>query len=172
MRLVIVLAAAASVLAVAGCARAQSGDAAADASASAPTKSPVAFLAENALADGVKVLPSGVQYKVLKSGPADGPHPTPDDVVQVNYEGTLLDGTVFDTTMKPGGKPVSFQLGGLISGWVVALQQMRPGDEWIIWVPPALGYGDKQTGPIPANSVLKFRLQLLKVGGPAPDDGQ
>jgi len=129
----------------------------------------VSFMAQNALADGVHTLPSGVQYKIVKSGPADGPHPTPDDLVKVNYEGSLVSGQVFDSSYKRG-KPVTFQLKKLINGWIDALQQMRPGDQWILYVPPSMGYGDQQSGPIPPNSVLIFKLELVAVGdaaGPA-----
>ncbi len=130
---------------------------------------PTAFMAQNALAEGVHTLPSGVQYKVLKSGPATGAHPTPEDQITVNYEGTLLNGQVFDSSYQRG-KPASFQLGGLIPGWIEALQQMRPGDEWIVYVPPSQGYGAEPKGPIPGNSLLVFRLELLAIGG-APAAG-
>jgi peptidylprolyl isomerase/FKBP-type peptidyl-prolyl cis-trans isomerase FklB len=131
-----------------------------------PTQNATAFMAQNALAEGVHVLPSGVQYKIIKSGPATGPHPAPDDLVKVNYEGTLLNGTVFDSSYK-NGKPVTFQLKDLIKGWIDGLQLMRPGDQWVLYVPPSLGYGDEQTGPIPPNSVLVFKLELLAVGADA-----
>jgi peptidylprolyl isomerase/FKBP-type peptidyl-prolyl cis-trans isomerase FklB len=141
-----------------GCARAQSDG-----------QNPTAFMAQNALAEGVHVLPSGVQYKVLKSGPATGAHPTPDDQITVNYEGALLNGQIFDSSYQRG-KPASFQLGGLIPGWIEALQLMRPGDQWIVYVPPSQGYGAEPKGPIPGNSVLVFRLELLSIGG-APAAG-
>ena len=124
------------------------------------------FLAQNALAEGVRTLPSGVQYKIVKSGPADGPLPKPDDRVKVNYEGTLLTGEVFDSSYKKG-KPAVFQVDQLIEGWTQALQQMRPGDTWIIYVPPSLAYGSERAGPIPPNSVLVFKLELLAVGAAA-----
>jgi peptidylprolyl isomerase/FKBP-type peptidyl-prolyl cis-trans isomerase FklB len=130
-----------------------------------------AFMAQNALADGVHTLPSGVQYKIIKSGPATGQRPTPEDMVKVNYEGKLLNGEVFDSSYQKG-KPVTFQLKGLIRGWIDALQQMRPGDEWTLYIPPSMGYGDEQSGPIPPGSVLVFRLELLAVGdqaGPPSD---
>ena len=132
----------------------------------APPQNAVTFMAQNALAAGVQTLPSGVQYKVLKSGPADGQRPTPEDLVKVNYEGALVNGQIFDSSYKTG-KPVTFQLKNLIRGWIAALQLMRPGDEWILYVPPSLGYGDEQSGPIPPNSVLVFRLELLAVGAQA-----
>ncbi|HEY2052110.1 MAG TPA: FKBP-type peptidyl-prolyl cis-trans isomerase [Caulobacteraceae bacterium] len=121
---------------------------------------PAAFMASNAQAPGV-VSAGGIEYKVLQSGPADGQHPTPDDDVTVEYEGRLVNGKVFDAT--PPGQPVTFQLGSLIPGWITGLQLMRPGDEWMLWIPPDLGYGAEATGPIPANSVLAFKLKLVSV---------
>ncbi len=126
----------------------------------------MSFMAQNALTEGVRTLPSGVQYKVIKSGPAEGAKPGPDDMVKVNYEGSLLTGEVFDSSYKKG-KPMVFQVKNLIPGWVEALQQMRAGDEWILYVPPSLGYGAERTGPIPPNSVLVFRLEVLAVGAAA-----
>jgi FKBP-type peptidyl-prolyl cis-trans isomerase len=125
-----------------------------------PGPDSAAFMASNAQAPGV-VSASGIEYKILQSGPADGAHPTPDDDVTVEYEGRLLNGKVFDST--PAGQPVTFQLGGLIPGWIAGLQLMRPGDEWMIWIPPDLAYGSDATGPIPANSALAFRLKLVSV---------
>jgi peptidylprolyl isomerase/FKBP-type peptidyl-prolyl cis-trans isomerase FklB len=110
----------------------------------------------------VVTLPDGLQYRIDKSGPADGARPKTQDEVKVNYEGKLLTGEVFDSSFARG-QPVAFPLDGLIPGWVEALQLMRPGDEWTLWVPPALGYGDQAKGPIPGNSVLQFRIQLLGV---------
>jgi FKBP-type peptidyl-prolyl cis-trans isomerase len=135
------------------------------------TQNAVAFMAQNALTPGVQSLPSGVQYKVVKTGPPGGAHPTPEDMIKVNYEGALLSGEVFDSSYK-NGKPVTFQLKNLIPGWIDALQAMKPGDQWVVYVPPRLGYGDRQTGPIPPNSVLVFKLELLAVGADAgPADG-
>jgi FKBP-type peptidyl-prolyl cis-trans isomerase len=128
------------------------------------------FLAANAKAPGVITLPSGLQYKIVHSGPASGPHPGPSDEVKVNYEGKLVNGTVFDSSFKRG-EPADLPLQGLIPGWVEALQLMRPGDEWMLYVPPNLGYGADSPDPIPPNSVLVFRIQLLGVlkqpNGPA-----
>ncbi len=132
--------------------------AAAPAAAAAPD--PAAFLAQNAKAPGVATLPSGLQYKVVKAGDAKGPSPKPGDAIKVNYEGKLLDGTVFDSSFQRG-KPVLMPLGGLVPAWMEALPLMHPGDEWILYVPPDLGYGPQGQGPIPANSVLVFRIQLL-----------
>jgi FKBP-type peptidyl-prolyl cis-trans isomerase len=120
------------------------------------------FLGKNAKVSGVMTLPSGVQYKIVASGPADGPHPGAADEVKVNYEGKLLSGKVFDSSFARG-EPANFPLAGLIPAWTEALQRMRPGDEWILYVPPAMGYGEKASGPIPPNSVLIFRIQLLGV---------
>ena len=121
-----------------------------------------AFLAKNAKEPGVVTLPDGLQYKIVKSGPATGIHPKVEDEVKVNYEGKLLSGEVFDSSFARG-VPAAFPLDGLIPGWVEAMQLMRPGDEWILWTPPALGYGEETKGPIPGNSVLRFRIQLLDV---------
>jgi peptidylprolyl isomerase/FKBP-type peptidyl-prolyl cis-trans isomerase FklB len=122
-----------------------------------------AFLAQNAKQPGVQTLPSGVQYKIVASGPAGGLQPTPRDEVKVNYEGKLLSGKIFDSSFKRG-VPADFPLGGLIPAWVEALSRMHPGDEWILYVPPAQGYGERGAGgDIPPNSLLIFRIQLLGV---------
>lgn len=121
------------------------------------------FLAKNAKEPGVVTLPSGLQYKVVRSGPETGPHPRPIDEVKVNYEGKRLDGVVFDSSYERG-VPASFQLRGLIPGWVEAMQLMRPGDEWMLYVPADLAYGDNQAGPaIPPGSTLVFRIELIDV---------
>ncbi len=122
-------------------------------------------MAQNALGEGVHTLPTGEQYKIVSSGPGTSRHPTPKDYVTVDYEGSLLNGQVFDSTAKSGGKPATFQLESLIPGWIDVMQQMKEGDEWIIWVPPSLAYGAEQKGPIPGNSVLVFRLKLVSILG-------
>lgn len=122
-----------------------------------------AYMAKNATAEGVQTLPDGLQYKIIKSGPPTGAHPGPSDTVKVNYEGTLTSGEVFDSTMKEGGRPVLFQVDQLVPAWTEALQLMRPGDVWMLYVPPKLGYGDKRSGPIPPNSVLVFKMELMTV---------
>ena len=126
-----------------------------------------AFLAQNARAPGIHVTASGLQYRILQSGPANGLRPKPADEVKVNYEGKLLDGVVFDSSYQRG-EPVVMTVRDLVPGWVEALQLMRPGDQWLLYVPPSLGYGDKGAGPIPPNSVLVFKLELIAV---APDSG-
>lgn len=124
-----------------------------------------AFLIQNAHAPGIHVTASGLQYRILQSGPADGLRPKPADEVKVHYEGKLLDGTIFDSSYQRG-VPAVMTVRDLVPGWVEALQLMRPGDQWLLYVPPALGYGEKGAGPIPPNSVLVFKLELIAV---APD---
>jgi len=121
-----------------------------------------AYLAANAKKEGVRVTASGLQYKVLRSGPEGGLRPKPADEVKVHYEGKLLSGEVFDSSYERG-VPASFPLEGLVPGWVEALQLMRPGDQWELYVPPSLGYGDQDLGQIPPNSVLIFKIELLGV---------
>ena len=121
-----------------------------------------AFLAKNASEPGVRTLPSGLQYQVVKSGPAEGVRPLPGDQIKVHYEGKLLTGEVFDSSYERG-VPAVMPLDGLIPGWVEALQLMRPGDEWRIFVPAALGYGDEGGGPIPPGATLVFRIELIDV---------
>jgi FKBP-type peptidyl-prolyl cis-trans isomerase len=121
-----------------------------------------AFLAANAKADGVVTLPSGLQYKVVQSGPAGGASPLADDHVIVNYEGKLLDGTVFDSTYQRG-QPATFVVGELIPAWTQALKNMKPGDVWMLYSPPKLAYGPKGVGPIPPNSALIFKIELIGI---------
>ncbi len=121
-----------------------------------------AFLAQNSKQPGVVTLPDGLQYKITSSGPAAGVQPKATDEVKVMYEGKLLSGTVFDSSFARG-QPAAFPLDEVIPGWTEVMQLMRPGDEWVVWIPPALGYGDQDKGPIPPNSVLQFRIQLLAV---------
>jgi peptidylprolyl isomerase/FKBP-type peptidyl-prolyl cis-trans isomerase FklB len=124
-----------------------------------------AFLARNAHAPGVITTASGLQYRVLHSGPADGLRPKLADEVKVDYEGKLLDGQVFDSSYERGALAV-MTVRDLVPGWREALQLMRPGDEWLIYLPAKLGYGDKGAGPIPPGAVLVFKLSLI---GVAPD---
>lgn len=129
------------------------------------------FLAANAKAPGVKVLPSGLQYKVLSTGPESGAHPGPTDEVKVDYVGSLTNGTVFDSSVERG-VPAVMGLADLVPAWQEALPLMRPGDEWILYVPPKLGYGENGAGGvIPPNAVLVFKIKLLGVLPSGPGRG-
>ncbi|MDE2487862.1 MAG: FKBP-type peptidyl-prolyl cis-trans isomerase [Alphaproteobacteria bacterium] len=120
-----------------------------------------AFLAANARKPGVHVLPDGLQYQVLQSGPANGGHPQVGDEVKVNYEGKLTSGTVFDSSYQRG-TPAVMPLSGLIPAWQEALPMMRPGDVWMLYVPPKLGYGAQGAGDaIPPNAALIFKIELI-----------
>jgi peptidylprolyl isomerase/FKBP-type peptidyl-prolyl cis-trans isomerase FklB len=121
-----------------------------------------AFLATNAKAAGVVTLPDGLQYKVLQSGPAGGIKPHVGDDIKVNYEGKLITGKVFDSSYERGA-PMAGPLKRLIPGWIEILQKMKPGDVWEIYVPAKLGYGDEESGDIPAGSVLIFKIELIDV---------
>lgn len=121
-----------------------------------------AWLAENAKQEGVVVLPSGLQYKIVKSGDATGESPKMGDQVECHYTGTKIDGTVFDSSVQRG-QPATFPVGGLIAGWNEALQLMKPGDQWTLYVPSDLAYGENGPPDIGANQVLIFDLQLLRV---------
>lgn len=121
------------------------------------------FLATNAKAEGVVTLP-GPQYKVLRSGPADGAHPKRSDDVTVRYEGRFIDGKLFDASSADGkgeAATVTFPLQKLIPGWIAVVQLMRPGDVWMVYLPPYMAYGAAGTGPIPPNSVLVFKIELV-----------
>lgn len=120
------------------------------------------FMESNARAEGVHVLPSGVQYRVDSEGPADNPRPDSNDLVRVHYEGRLTDGTIFDSSYE-GGRPAVMALDQLIPAWQEAIPHMRVGDTWTLWVPPEQGYGPEGQGPIPPYSVLIFRIELLAV---------
>ena len=134
----------------------------ADPSAAQAQAQAKAFLAQNAKAEGVITLPDGLQYKVLQAGAAGGASPLADDHVIVNYEGKLLDGQVFDSSYQRG-HPDVFVAGQLIKAWTEALQKMRPGDVWMLYAPPDLAYGEKGVGPIPPNSALVFKIELISV---------
>ena len=120
-----------------------------------------AFLAENAKKDGVIVLPSGLQYKVLKQG--DGIVPQKTDKVKVHYEGRLIDGTVFDASSKHGTEPATFRPDQVIKGWTEALTMMPVGSKWQLFIPQELGYGERATGQIPAFSTLIFDVELVGI---------
>lgn len=127
-----------------------------------------AFLAENKAKEGVVALPSGLQYRVVKEG--DGKKPTAYDSVTVNYRGTLLDGTEFDSSFRRN-QPGTFPLGGVIPGWREALQLMKTGSKYQIFVPSKLAYGEKGAGGvIPPNATLIFEIELLSVKAAADED--
>lgn len=120
------------------------------------------FLARNGAAKGVITTPSGLEYFVVASGVKSGPHPAAQDTATFDYEVKLLNGQVIDSSYERH-EPLTGRVGDFVPGFTEALELMRPGDEWIVWVPPQLGYGAKDSGPIPANSVLRFRLALHSV---------
>ena len=120
-----------------------------------------AFLAENAKREGVTVLPSGLQYEVITEG--DGKKPSATDRVQCHYEGTLIDGTVFDSSIKRG-EPAVFGVNQVIKGWVEALQLMQEGAKWRLYIPYDMAYGEHGAGEmIPPYSALVFDVELIKV---------
>jgi FKBP-type peptidyl-prolyl cis-trans isomerase FklB len=121
-----------------------------------------AFLAANKKKPGVITLPSGLQYKVITKGKGKSPKAT--DKVTVNYRGTLIDGTEFDSSYKRG-EPASFPVNGVIKGWTEALQLMKEGSKWELFIPPDLAYGEKGAGNvIGPNATLIFEVELLSVG--------
>jgi len=120
------------------------------------------FLTRNASVKRVVTTASGLQYFVLKSGAKTGRSPIDGDNVTFDYEGKLTTGAVFDSSFARG-TPLSGGVGDFVPGFTEALKLMRPGDDWIVWIPPALGYGARETGTIPANSVLRFRMALQSV---------
>ena len=120
-----------------------------------------AFLAENGKKEGVKTTSSGLQYKVLKSGAGASPKKT--ETVKVHYHGTLIDGKVFDSSVQRG-EPVTFQVDGVIPGWVEALQLMKVGDKWQLFIPSKLAYGEAIPDPlIGPNATLVFEVELLGI---------
>ena len=129
--------------------------------ASVSKKEGMAFLAENKTKPGVITTASGLQYIVLKEG--TGPKPTINDKVKCDYEGKLLNGTIFDSSIK-NGKPIEFAVSGVIKGWTEALQLMNTGSKWRLFIPSDLAYGDQQMGPdIKPGSTLVFDVELLEI---------
>ncbi|HLZ41495.1 MAG TPA: FKBP-type peptidyl-prolyl cis-trans isomerase [Candidatus Sulfotelmatobacter sp.] len=123
-----------------------------------------AFLEANKSKEGVKTLPDGLQYKVLKEG--TGPKPTANDTVSVNYRGTLIDGKEFDSSYKRG-QPTTFPVNGVIKGWTEALQLMPVGSKWQLFIPPDLAYGDNAPGgDIKPGDTLIFEVELLSIEPP------
>ena len=129
------------------------------------------FLARNAKAKGVVTTPSGLQYFIVRSGPATGARPGREDSVVFDYEGKLVTGEAFDSSYARG-QPLTGRVADFVPGFTEALMLMRPGDEWIVWIPPELGYGDRAAGTIPPNSVLRFRMELRSVVPAAPAPAQ
>jgi FKBP-type peptidyl-prolyl cis-trans isomerase len=125
------------------------------------SKEAKSFLEKNKSEKGVIITPSGLQYTILKDG--NGPTPRPFDTVYVTYRGSLTDGTVFDSTSL--GRPAKFLCQGLIPGWVEALQLMKAGSKWKLFIAPELGYGARPPmgSPIKPNSVLIFEVEMLKI---------
>jgi FKBP-type peptidyl-prolyl cis-trans isomerase FklB len=129
--------------------------------ASAAKKQGAAFLAENKTKPGVVTTASGLQYVVIKQG--TGPKPTATDKVKCDYEGRLIDGTVFDSSIKQG-KPIEFAVNGVIPGWTEALQLMNTGSKYRLFIPSSLAYGDQQMGPdIKPGSTLIFDVDLIEI---------
>ena len=121
------------------------------------------FLEENKKKQGVIELPDGLQYMVMKEG--TGPLPTANDTVSVHYHGTLIDGTVFDSSVERG-EPAEFPVGAVIKGWTEALQLMKVGSKYKLFIPSDLAYGDRAAGPkIGPNSTLIFEVELLTIKG-------
>jgi len=119
------------------------------------------FLAENKTKEGVKTTASGLQYRVIEEG--EGPSPKAGDSVTVHYRGTLVDGTEFDSSYQRG-EPATFPLTGVIPGWTEALQLMKKGSKWELFIPSDLAYGERGAGNrIPPNSTLIFEVELLSM---------
>ena len=135
--------------------------AAAEAAAKVNSEAGKKFLEENAAREGVKVTASGLQYEVLTEG--NGPKPTAEDQVTVHYTGSLIDGTIFDSSIERGA-PATFGVSQVIPGWVEALQMMNEGSKWRLFIPSDLAYGSQGAGPvIGPNSTLIFDVELIKV---------
>lgn len=136
-----------------------------------------AFLEQNAAREGVTVLPSGLQIETLAEGTGDSPEAS--DQVSVHYTGTLVDGTVFDSS-RERGQPATFPVSGVIPGFAEGLRQLKEGGRAKLYIPPSIGYGERGGGPIPPNATLIFDVELLDVidtaaapapgGDPAPAD--
>jgi FKBP-type peptidyl-prolyl cis-trans isomerase FklB len=118
------------------------------------------FFTENATKKGVKTLESGIQYIVMNEG--SGAIPKASDKVTTHYHGTLLNGTIFDSSVDRG-QPATFPVGGVIKGWQEVLQLMKTGAKWKVFIPASLAYGDRNQGKIPANSTLVFEIELLEI---------
>lgn len=127
------------------------------------------LLARNGKRSKVTTTASGLQYEVMRAGDRAGPMPRPQDMVRAHYEGWTIDRVTFDSSYLRG-KPAEFPVGALIPGWIEALQLMRPGDVWKLWVPSKLAYGERgQSGSIGPNETLIFQIELIDV---IPDNSQ
>lgn len=124
------------------------------------------FLNENIKQEGWEQTEEGLQYHVEKESSDDAPKPAPGSRVTVHYEGRLINGDVFDSSYDRG-QPATFPLSGVIRGWQIGLPMMREGEIWQFAIPAALGYGERNAGPIPAGSTLLFKVELLDVATPA-----
>src|SRR5262249_32459615 len=124
-----------------------------------------AFLAENLKKEGWKATPSGLQYHPIKTVDASAPKPTVDSIVTVNYEGRLIDGSVFDSSYARN-EPISFPLKGVIQGWQEGVPMMHVGETWEFAIPSDLAYGPATAGPIPGGSTLLFKIDLLSMQNP------
>jgi FKBP-type peptidyl-prolyl cis-trans isomerase len=118
------------------------------------------FLAENRAKNGVRTLPSGIQYRVIEEG--NGPRPTANSEVTVHYRGSLISGLEFDSSFARG-EPVTFKVNEMIPGWQEILPMMRVGDEWKVFLPPEKAYGERGQGPIGPNEALIFDIRLVAV---------
>jgi FKBP-type peptidyl-prolyl cis-trans isomerase FklB len=119
-----------------------------------------AFLAENKKKEGVKTLPSGLQYKIIKEG--TGKTPMASDTVVTQYKGTFINGTEFASSYQRN-EPATFPVKGVMPGWTQALQMMKEGSKWQLFVPPELAYGEQGAGPIGPNATLIFEVELVAV---------
>ena len=126
------------------------------------------FLAENKSKSGIQTTKSGLEYQILQEG--KGPSPKVTDVVKVQYRGTLLDGSEFDSSYKRG-TPAEFPVGGVIKGWTEALQLMKVGSKWKLWIPPDIAYGESGRPGIPPNSLLTFEVELVSISPPSQHAG-
>ena len=121
------------------------------------------FLAENAKKEGVVTLESGLQYEIITEG--NGAQPTRESTVRTHYHGTFIDGNVFDSSVDRG-QPAEFPVGGVIAGWTEALQLMKEGSKWRLFIPSDLAYGPQGSqGAIPPHSALVFEVELLEITG-------
>ncbi len=136
--------------------------AAAQTPAEANLKAGEAFLAKTAQSPGTVVLPSGVMYRTISRAPGNDAKPLVSDIITIHYHGTLIDGTVFDSSVDRG-QPATFPLSRLIPAWQQVIPLMEVGDEVILYTPSSAAYGPRSAGQIPANSALIFRVQLIGI---------